>query len=201
MILSFLPFLLPKDYFNLLQVSNNIGSLSNAVQDEQKRLYSKMMFQTDSYRYISCLPDGTYHGKSEDRNGNLEGEYKNGRKEGKWKRYFLNGTVSEEGKYCNGIREGEWRFYHHDGSLKSEGSYVCGKKEGDWANYHPNGDPWIRGNFRNGKRHGPWLYLSPQEERTEGIYRDDRKFGRWVFYRHHRVILQRDYSPIDDEDK
>ena len=59
--------------------------------------------------------------------GEVQGNYKNGKKEGEWVSYDDNGQLSGKGSFKNGKRDGEW-FYYHDKQLWSKGSYKNGKK-------------------------------------------------------------------------
>ena len=58
-------------------------------------------------------------------NGKLrfEGEYLNGKKNGKGKEYW-NGELEFEGEYLNGKRNGKGKEYWNDGKLKFEGEYL-----------------------------------------------------------------------------
>ena len=72
----------------------------------------------------------------------FEGEYKNGKKNGKGKEYYLNGEVIFEGEYKNGKRNGKGKEYYfnrellnekenkdyYENNLIFEGEYKDGKK-------------------------------------------------------------------------
>ena len=59
----------------------------------------------------------------------FEGEYENGRKNGKGKEFFENGKISFEGDYLNGERNGKGKEYY-DGELIFEGEYLNGERNG-----------------------------------------------------------------------
>ena len=69
--------------------------------------------------------------------GEVQGNYKNGKKEGEWVSYDDNGQLLGKGSFKNGKRDGEWAYYH-DGQLWNKGNYKNGKKEGEWVKYHDN---------------------------------------------------------------
>jgi len=72
-------------------------------------------------------------------NGKLKSEedYKEGKKDGKWKELFENGNVKETGSYENGQKEGIWKSYYTNGKLKHEGKYVFDRKVDIWkTNYY-----------------------------------------------------------------
>ena len=58
----------------------------------------------------------------------FEGEYLNGKRNGKGKEYNDNWLIKYEGEYLNGKRNGKGKEYYHDGILKFEGEYLNGKK-------------------------------------------------------------------------
>ncbi|MDR2009070.1 MAG: toxin-antitoxin system YwqK family antitoxin [Bacteroidales bacterium] len=66
----------------------------------------------------------------------METNYKNGKLEGDYKRYFEGNKVLEEGPCVNGVRHGYWKFYNLGGVVEEEGMYVNGKREGDWIIYN-----------------------------------------------------------------
>ena len=58
----------------------------------------------------------------------FEGEYLNGKRNGKGKEYIsLNGSIRFEGEYLNGKRNGYGIEYNTDKQLKYEGEYKKGK--------------------------------------------------------------------------
>ena len=53
----------------------------------------------------------------------FEGEYLNGKRNGKEKQYYYNGKLQFEGEYLNGERNGKGKEYD-DGKLVFEGEYL-----------------------------------------------------------------------------
>ena len=64
----------------------------------------------------------------------FEGEYLNGKKNGKGKEYFYNELIFE-GEYKNGKRNGKGKEYNY-GRLKYEGNYLNGKRNGKGKEYN-----------------------------------------------------------------
>ena len=70
----------------------------------------------------------------------FEGEYLNGKKNGKGREYDShNCELKFEGEYLNGERHGKCREYNNNGELLFEGEYLNGKKW-DGKGYNKNGD-------------------------------------------------------------
>jgi antitoxin component YwqK of YwqJK toxin-antitoxin module len=70
----------------------------------------------------------------------MEGEYKNGKREGVWKSWNENGNLWSEGTFKNGLDEGLRTIYHENGKKFIEGYYTNGKKTGIWKFYDENGN-------------------------------------------------------------
>jgi len=54
----------------------------------------------------------------------FEGEYLNGKKNGKGKEYHINDKLKFEGEYLNGKRNGKGKEYYVNDQLKLEGEYL-----------------------------------------------------------------------------
>lgn len=63
-------------------------------------------------------------------NGNKwsEGSFKNGKSDGKRVTYFENGKVRYEGEYKNDLRTGKWRFFDETGKLLTEQDFSIQQK-------------------------------------------------------------------------
>jgi antitoxin component YwqK of YwqJK toxin-antitoxin module len=68
----------------------------------------------------------------------LNCNYKAGKLDGQYTKYFQSGAKMEEGTYKNGTRDGYWKFYSNSGMIDEEGMYVNGKKDGEWKIYRDN---------------------------------------------------------------
>ena len=77
----------------------------------------------------------------------FEGEYLNGKRNGKGKEYDNNGSVIYEGEYLNGKRHGKGKIYDSDG-LCYEGELRYGKINGKGKLYY-SGKLIFEGNFLN----------------------------------------------------
>ncbi len=66
--------------------------------------------------------------------------YKDGLRDGPWKKFFPDGKIMVEAHYTHDILDGEMLIYYPDGTLQSEGQYDMGKQVGEWRNYDENGE-------------------------------------------------------------
>ena len=80
-------------------------------------------------KYFNYLKNGSGFIKEYDEHGILrfEGEYLNGKRNGKGKEYDYNGYIKFEGEYLNGKRNGIGNELSSFGNIKSEAEYLNGK--------------------------------------------------------------------------
>ena len=57
-----------------------------------------------------------------------EGEYLNGKRDGKGKEYDDTGYIIYEGEFKKGLRNGKGQEYNHRGEIIFEGDYLNGKR-------------------------------------------------------------------------
>ena len=67
-----------------------------------------------------------------------EGEFLNGKKNGKGKEYFINcdHDLKFEGEYLNGLRNGKGKEFYDNGVIKFEGEYLNGLINGKGKEYN-----------------------------------------------------------------
>ena len=82
----------------------------------------------------------------------FEGEYLNGKRNGKGKEYWYNSKLRFEGEYLNGKRNGKGKEYHFAGRLIFEGEYLNGKRNEKGKEYDVGGKLIFEGEYLNGKR-------------------------------------------------
>ena len=128
-----------------------------------------------------------------------------GRKQGRWKAFYADGTLRHEGAYKDGLRTGPWIYYFNDQSIEQKGSYVEDEPNGEWVWFYPNGDIWreesylngledglsieydtegivlAKGEFIDGFREGEWVFISG-DHREEGTFFEGERIGVWKHY-------------------
>lgn len=141
-----------------------------------------------------------------------EGSYKEGHKDGSFKEYFSDGTsIKNEKFYMEGKADGIWRTYYVNGALGSEKGYKNGLEHGPEKQYgQETGKLKLDNNYVDGKRHGrqisyqagnsgedmreanytmgmlDGLYcetLANGTVREKGNYKNNKKEGKWIFNR------------------
>jgi len=121
-----------------------------------------LMFLASSCRFEQKVieetyPDGTpkrvciYKGKGENREmirettyyenkqKQMEGEFKDGKRNGLWVSWYMNGRKWSEGSFKNGKSEGKRATYFENGKLRYEGAYKNDERVGKWRFYDEAG--------------------------------------------------------------
>ena len=80
--------------------------------------------------------------------------------------YYDNGTVMMEGEMKDGVRNGEWISYFLDGKVQSTGFFENDVRTGKSLVYYENGNLWMDGSYKNGKKSGLWIYYDEQGYET-----------------------------------
>ena len=141
---------------------------------------------------IYQLKNGKGFIKEFDYGGNLifEGEYLNGKRNGKGKEYKIFGPLEFEGEYLNGAKNGKGKKYYYNGILYFEGEYLNDKKNGKGKEYHiDDGKLIFDGEYLyNEKRKGK-LYIDGQLE-FEGEYLYDKKYDGKGYGKNGNIIYE-----------
>ena len=104
-------------------------------------------------------------------------------KDGIFKEYFKDGTLSCVGQYSRGEKTGEWKYYLRNGLLKAVGKFSYGKMIGEWTWYRENGEVMQIGAFNDEKKSGSWRRYHPNGALyDEGKYIADKRVGEWRTY-------------------
>ena len=118
---------------------------------------------------------------------NEEGNYRDGKKDGKWISYCIHDQKIEEGNYKDGKKDGKWIFYLEDGQIWYTGSYQEGKEHGEfiyngYGNYNIFHKITLE-NYRDGKLSGDAINYHVNGEINSIVsYKSGEKDGNSIFY-------------------
>ena len=118
-----------------------------------KQLQNICGFDIEDYKKISGkykIIDENGFGKEYELGTNrliFEGEYLNGKRNGKGKEYNNYCKLEFEGEYINGKRNGKGKEYYFNGKLEFEGEYLNGKR---WNGKGYNNDGDLQFELKNG---------------------------------------------------
>jgi len=82
---------------------------------------------------------------------------------------YPSGALYRRGAYSNGRKEGLWEEFHVNGRLAYKERWKAGKPHGLWEWFHENGQLWGGRMYQNGKEHGllQWFDGDGNLEETE----------------------------------
>ena len=127
---------------------------------------------------------------------------KSGKREGLFKEFATDGTVSSAKIYQGdqllseglvndlGMMEGPWVEFYATGEKRAEGNYKEGRKDGDWTFYHRSGKVEQKGKYQSGQAQGKWQwYYEGGQLHREELYRKGREDGASVEYDEQGVVI------------
>ena len=108
-----------------------------------------------------------------------EGNYLQGKKEGIWKSFYLNGNIKSEITYIQGEKRGEAKIFYENGNIAEEGTWELDKWVGKYTSYYQNGKLSYLWNYNNsGTRSGYQQYFYENGNiKIEGEWEDGKKKG------------------------
>lgn len=181
-------------HYNSTQVKSI--SIYEGYRRTEMRVWSyngKPIFQNINNKKDSLITSGKY--VLVIRNGYESVHYKNGVKDGLWRKYYNYNTkhLWEEKTYKNGKLEGKRQKWYKNDTLAFSVNYINGKKEGIQKQWYANGKKWTLYNFVNGKEDGVYKrwykngtlsktgkYIAGKPTGIHNYYYDDGK--KWRIY-------------------
>jgi antitoxin component YwqK of YwqJK toxin-antitoxin module len=85
-------------------------------------------------------------------------EDSNGKKQGKWVKYFDNNRVKYEGQFHLGTPYGKFTYYFKNGGVKAVSEFSDDGVDANNITYYENGNLMAEGKFVNQKKDGSWKY-------------------------------------------
>jgi antitoxin component YwqK of YwqJK toxin-antitoxin module len=82
----------------------------------------------------------------------IEGEYRNDKKHGKWTYWFENGTKWMIEHYKDDIKDGTNTVWAENGKLNYEGNFRNGTPDGEWIYYDESGKKIMKTIYQNGEK-------------------------------------------------
>lgn len=107
-----------------------------------------------------------------------EGNFLDGKKDGKWTYWYENGSKEMEEEYVNGKPHGNWAYWDKEGEKRGEGEFFYGT--GIWRQWYKGEKKERIESFQKGIRHGRWLYWHENGRiRYQSEYKYGKPYGRW----------------------
>jgi uncharacterized protein len=124
-------------------------------------LLALMIFSLSSCRFENKVVEETYDDGSPKRVCIYIGKGEN-RVLIKETTYYPNKQAQMEGTYKDNKRDGKWIYWYENGKVWSEGTYLRGKAEGKRTTYFENGKVRYDGFYKEDMRVGKWRFFDEQ---------------------------------------
>jgi hypothetical protein len=128
----------------------------------------------------------------------LNGRYRNGLKNGKWKWWSEAGKMDSSGTFKNGIRNGKWILWHENGQKKSERNYKNGELYGKWTEWHENGQKKIEKTIKD-RRGEPKIDFTNDETMNASVEKVRRSLSQDKVDSFDEALMILAYSQISFE--
>jgi antitoxin component YwqK of YwqJK toxin-antitoxin module len=73
--------------------------------------------------------------------------------------YYPNKQAQMEGTYREGKRDGKWMYWYENGKVWSDGTFILGKSDGKRTTYFENGKVRYEGFYKEDMRVGKWRFF------------------------------------------
>ncbi len=122
-------------------------SLKKAIKDNQKYIYS--ICQTQQ-------PHGVIKEWWDKEKTFLKTEtvYSNGKEDGYFKSFSINGGILRYGFFSKGLMDGEWKEWYDDGNIYQRRFYRNDNLDGVYKSWYQNGILRYEDYYKNGRLHG-----------------------------------------------
>ncbi len=144
---------------------------------------------------------------------NYVGKYKNGLKEGKWKKYYRNTKKLDNViNYKKGLQYGKFTYYYASGTIKKEGKAyeernpkgaVVNKFDGEFKEYYSTGVLLKILHFDKGEKTGLFEeYYNNGKIKQQGFYSNSLKTSKWLYLGiAGDTVVENNYKIISKNDK
>ncbi len=170
------------------EISNNFLDTNEVVIDTKPEFHGNVKLHDYLNKYISYeanCKNGVNDGKTAwyfpDGSVSTVGYFSNDKKNGVWKRFYMNGKPYYEENYVNGNKEGKQVYYFDNSTIKSTEFFINGSKEGEEINYYSSGKKSSVMNYFEDELHGKCVYYNLEGEIYLIRYYDNGVFKSYSY--------------------
>ena len=148
--------------------------------------------------YDGEFKNGKRNGKGKEYKGRFnliyDGKFKDGKRNGKGKELDHKGNIIFEGEYLNGQRNGEAKEYFNS-KLIFDGQYINNKRNGKGKEFDHKGNIIFEGVYKNGKRNGKGKVFDNKGKTIfEGKYLNEKKWSGKDYYYKGNIKFEQEYN-------
>lgn len=158
---------------------------SKIIYKENKTVTIELFGSRDKSLYNATETNGVLKYRTYYPSGiiEMEGDLKNGSRDGKWNIYYPLGNLAQALMYSNGFQTGKQIKYHENGALWEEYSCDSNLIIGPYKEYFSSGKIKTTGAFNKSGKKGEWItYFSNDSIRIKYFYDNDVQTGRQFSY-------------------
>jgi hypothetical protein len=108
-------------------------TVTGAFKDDSLKLAQGKFVYYDWVDDVSTLGNTLPSDQAKDRYVYVTGNFKNGKKTGRWYTFYPNGSLKNVVTFVDDVMNGEFKYFNTKGKLETSGTYVNGKKNGEWV--------------------------------------------------------------------
>ena len=140
------------------------------------------------------IKHGTYSAFYESGPLQMQGFYKEGRKDSVWSHFDEGGRTTLVHTWRDGLRwDGPFQLFWPNGNPSEYGTYRQGQWHGTYASYYPSGKTETTARYVDDELHGAYIELYESGGRkVQGAYWRGLKDGLWIHYSESGIELQRE---------
>jgi antitoxin component YwqK of YwqJK toxin-antitoxin module len=154
-------------YYETGELMSEVDHVKDSTINDVINYYPDGLTPMSQGRYLGSIEGGKFTRKKEGpwklylADGTLSAEenYKAGQLNGNCRYYFPNKKLCKSVTYLNGIQEGAFTEYYDDGNKKMEGTYKLDEFDGEHRTYFPGGQPETKGQYTRGLKDGLWIHF------------------------------------------
>ncbi len=145
-----------------------------------KQTFEKMPMM-DTY-IANIVEEYIYSNVRESNDEGYVSEYrtKYGEKDGEYKMWFPNGTLSAQTTYKDGEINGDYTEWYDHGQIAIKTTYINGKIHGEYKEWYCSEDtgnkivPWVKTQYKHGKKDGEHkVWFTNGKISSQTTYKDD----------------------------
>jgi len=147
--------------FTFLVSSNTLN------ENTQRKIISdgeyKYVFYVSPKTKLECRENREYYWYKSGEIHSSVGGYFGELLHGDYTKSYLDNNISEQGEYKNGLKNDRWKKWHKNGKLKELLDWDDGLKSGSYFEYSENGKILLKGKYKNDWKHGTWVNLKTKD--------------------------------------
>lgn len=113
---------------------------------------------------------------------------------GKYILYYDNGNKMVEGEIKNGFRDGEWYFYFENGVQQVLTTYSQNKQNGFSRGWYESGNPYFEGQLANDEPDGEWTWWHDNGNiQCQATFQANKKEGKQIFWSESGRLIKEEF--------